>query len=147
MLRRTKCAIAGIAASLILASPLSVAALYAQTAPRDGAQSQITRLVARVVSAPTDATVRGFLAAIDASGQPVADLEARGTQATLDGQTIDLKLGTERPRLAIAVALVLDASTSQQARNALASGVAEGLQSLDVSRDEAAIVSTTDRRS
>jgi len=76
----------------------------------------------------------------------VPDLETRGLQATLDGQAIDLKLAADRPRLAVATALVLDPSATQTVRTTLATAVADSLQGLDVSRDAAAIVSSLDRR-
>src|SRR6266566_3030974 len=94
---RTIChSVALLIAAAVFATPVS-----AQTDP--GEPATMTRLVVRVTSAPTDATVRGILAAVDARGHAVPEVAARGLQATLDGQPATLKFAADRPTIAVAV--------------------------------------------
>jgi hypothetical protein len=130
----------GVVALLLLVALLSTPAV-AQTDP-----SQVTHLYLRVTSAPTDATVRGLLAGVDAQGRAVSDLPSHGVQATLDGQPVDIHLASARPSIGVAVALLLDSSAGQSVRTAVGSAIAAGLQDLDTRRDTVAIVSTSDRR-
>jgi hypothetical protein len=133
----------GVAAPLILAVLLTAPAA-AQTQPADS--GQLTHLYLRLTGAPTDATVRGLLAGVDAQGRGVPDLASRGLQASLDGQPVDVRLAPDRPSLSIAVALLLDSSAAPAVRTALAGAIATGLQEVDTRRDAVAIVSTSDRR-
>jgi len=135
--------ISRVAALLIMAAAFSTAAA-AQTRPPDLAP--VTRIVVRVTSAPTDPTVRGVLAAIDARGQAVADAAARGLQATLDGQPVNLQLSSDRPSVAVGVGLLLDSSANATVRTTLGTAIAIGLQDIDTRRDSVAIASTADRR-
>jgi hypothetical protein len=131
-------------AALLLVAALFSAPAAAQTPPADSAQ--VTHLFLRVIGAPTDATVRGLLAGVDAQGRAVSDLSSRGLQASLDGQPVDLHLAPDRPSIGLAVGLLLDSSATPAVRTALAGAIATGLQDIDTRRDAVAIVSTSDRR-
>jgi hypothetical protein len=133
------------AAALLIATSVVALPATAQISPGDAAP--VTRLVLRVTSAPTAPTVRGVVAAMDARGQAVPDIAARGLQAIVDGQPVNLQLSADRPSIAVAVGLLLDSSANATVRTTLGAAIARGLQDADTRRDTVAIVSTSERRS
>jgi hypothetical protein len=144
-LRRRVRALAGLGVFLALLTPMDTA-FGQQAAPTSQAAGRVARVAIRITSAPTAPTVSGVLAALDASGQAVVDLEPGALQATLDGQPVPLSLLPGRPSVAVTSAFLLGSSASPQVRDVLANAVAGAIQSLDANRDTVAIVSTADTR-
>jgi hypothetical protein len=143
--RRGVRAVAGLGVFLVLLAPVH-SALGQQARPTDQARGTVERVAVRITSIPTAPTVSGVLVALDASGQPIANLEPAALQTTLDGRPVNLSLVQGRPSIALAVAFLLDSSASPQVRDALANALVAGVQGLDVNRDTVASVSTADTR-
>jgi len=132
----------GLVAAAIGLGLLSAAVLPLQGASAQSTSPAISRLGVRVTSDSASTTVEGSLFAVDAAGQPVADLHGEVLDARLDGKPVQLTLSGPRPTIALAAAFWLDSSASAQVRQALANATADGVQGIDVNRDTVAVVST-----
>lgn len=124
----------GLFLALLTAAPAALA--------QPATTGKVARVAIRITSDPTAPTVSGVLAALDASGQAIADIAPGDLQATVDGRPVDLSLAA-RPPIALTAAFLLDSSAAPQVRDALANALAAAVQGLDVHRDSVAIVSTS----
>ena len=90
----------GLVAAAIGLGLLSVTVLPLQGAAAQSTPPGISRLGVRVISDSASATVEGSLFAVDATGEPVADLRGVALDARLDGKPVQLTLSGPRPSIA-----------------------------------------------